>query len=144
MYFRYFVKISPCKMAFPFILPNLNPLYPRMLCAKLVEIGPVFPEKKTKMWKVYTDDGQQVIREDHYSFQLRWAKTSFAYIPFVIYRILQTYLKILKSHLISQKGCPALKIKTNFQHFHISLFAPHSRNQNLTIPQKKIICSRRR
>ena len=50
----------------------------------LVEIGPVVLEKKMKMWKVYrltdgqtdrqTDDGRQVIRKAHLSFQLRWAK----------------------------------------------------------------------
>ena len=34
MYFRYFVIISPLKMAGPFIWTNLNPLHPRMLCAK--------------------------------------------------------------------------------------------------------------
>ena len=34
MFFRYFVIISPWKRAGPFIWTNLNPLYPRMLCAK--------------------------------------------------------------------------------------------------------------
>ena len=34
MYFNYFVIISPCKRAVPFIWTNLNPLHPRMLCAK--------------------------------------------------------------------------------------------------------------
>ena len=34
MYFHYFVIISPWKMAGPFIWTNLNPLLPRMLCAK--------------------------------------------------------------------------------------------------------------
>ena len=33
-YFYYFVIISPWKRAGPFIWTNLNPLYPRMLCAK--------------------------------------------------------------------------------------------------------------
>ena len=32
--FHYFVMISPWKRAGPFIWTNLNPLYPRMLCAK--------------------------------------------------------------------------------------------------------------
>ena len=36
MYFRYFVIISPWKRAGPFIWINLNPLHPRMLCAKFV------------------------------------------------------------------------------------------------------------
>ena len=35
MYFHYFIIISPWKRAGPFIWINLNPLHPRMLCAKL-------------------------------------------------------------------------------------------------------------
>lgn len=40
----------------------------------LVEIGPMDLKKKTKMWKVYrqahrlTDDGQQVLRKAHLTF----------------------------------------------------------------------------
>ena len=34
MYFHYFLIISPWKKAGPFIWTNLNPLHPRMLCAK--------------------------------------------------------------------------------------------------------------
>ena len=34
MYFRYFVIISPWDRVGPFIWTNLNPLHPRMLCAK--------------------------------------------------------------------------------------------------------------
>ena len=34
LYFRYFVIISPWKRAGPVIWTNLNPLHPRMLCAK--------------------------------------------------------------------------------------------------------------
>ena len=34
IYFHYFVIISPWKRARPFIWTNLNPLYPRKLCAK--------------------------------------------------------------------------------------------------------------
>ena len=34
VYFCFFVIISPWKRAGPFIWTNLNPLYPRMLCAK--------------------------------------------------------------------------------------------------------------
>ena len=34
MYFHYFIIISPWKRAGPFIWTKLNPLHPRMLCAK--------------------------------------------------------------------------------------------------------------
>ena len=34
MYLCYFVIISPWKWAWPFVWTNLNPLHPRMLCAK--------------------------------------------------------------------------------------------------------------
>ena len=34
MYFRYFITISPWNRAGPFFWTNLNPLHPRMLCAK--------------------------------------------------------------------------------------------------------------
>ena len=34
MYFGYFINISPWKRAWPFIWTKLNPLHPRMLCAK--------------------------------------------------------------------------------------------------------------
>ena len=131
MCFHYFVIISPWKRAGLF-WTNLNPLHPRMHCAKFgwnwlsgsgeedffnfVNVfslfrnylplekgralfkkktwinftqefgwnGPMVLEKKMKMWKVYrgtdartdrqTDDGRQVIRKAHLSFQLRWAK----------------------------------------------------------------------
>ena len=46
MYFHYFVIISPWKRAGPIIWTNLNPLHPRMLCAKFVEIGPVVLGKR--------------------------------------------------------------------------------------------------
>ena len=42
----YFVIISPWKRMGPFIWINLNPLHPRMFCAKFVEIGLVVLEKK--------------------------------------------------------------------------------------------------
>ena len=34
MYFRYFIFISPWRRVGPFIWTNMNPLYPRILCAK--------------------------------------------------------------------------------------------------------------
>ena len=57
--FLLFVIISPWKRSWPFILTNLTPHDPRMLCAKFGEIGGVVLEKKMKMWKVYRQtDGQ--------------------------------------------------------------------------------------
>ena len=35
MYFHYYLIISPWKRTWPFIWRNLNPLYTRMLCAKI-------------------------------------------------------------------------------------------------------------
>ena len=50
-------------MPWPFIWTNLNPLYPRLFVPSLVEIGPVFLEKKLKMWKVYRRTGRQIDRQ---------------------------------------------------------------------------------
>ena len=44
MYYHYFAIISPRKLEFP---------SPKMLCDKLVEIGPVVLAKMMKMWNVY-------------------------------------------------------------------------------------------
>ena len=38
MYFRFFIIISPWKRAGPFIWTNLNPLHPKMHCAKFVKL----------------------------------------------------------------------------------------------------------
>ena len=45
------VIITPWKLACLFILMNLNPHHPSMICAKLVEIGPVVLEKKTHKFR---------------------------------------------------------------------------------------------
>ena len=80
MYFCYFVIIPPWKRAGPFIWTNLNPLHPRMLCAKFGWNWPsssgVKDEnvKSLQMDRQTIDDGRQVIRKAHLSFQLRWAK----------------------------------------------------------------------
>ena len=63
MYFCYFVIIYPWKRAGPFIRRNLNPLHPRMHCAKF-EIGPVFLEKKSKIGKVYRRTDRQTTTDD--------------------------------------------------------------------------------
>ena len=79
MYFCYFVIISPWKRAWPFIWTNLNPLHPRMLCAKFgwnwpSGSGEEVENRKSLQTDRQTDDGRQVIRKAHLSFQLRWAK----------------------------------------------------------------------
>ena len=87
MYFRYFVIISAWKRAGPFIWTNLNPIYPRMLCAKFGWNWPSGSGKEDENVKSLqtdgqtdqqtegpTDNGRQVIRKAHLSFQLRWAK----------------------------------------------------------------------
>ena len=62
---------------------NLNPLHPRMLCAKFGWNWPRGSGEEDENAKNLqtdgrtdrqTDDGQQVIRTAHLSFQLRWAK----------------------------------------------------------------------
>ena len=77
--FCYFVIISPWKRARPFIWTYLNPLHPRMLCAKfgwnwLSSSGEEDENVKSLQTDGQTDDVQQVIRKVHLSFQLRWAK----------------------------------------------------------------------
>ena len=91
MYFYYFVIVSPGKRAGTFNWSKLNPLHSRMLCAKF---GWNWPnesgEEDENVRSLQTDgrtdrrtdgrtdrqadDGRQVIRKAHLSFQLRWAK----------------------------------------------------------------------
>ena len=79
MYYHYFVIISPWKRTGPFIWTNLNPLHPRMFCAKFGWNRPSGSGeedenvKSLQMSDGQTDDRQQVIRKAHLSFQLRWA-----------------------------------------------------------------------
>ena len=86
MYFRYFVIISPWKRVWPFIWTNLNPLHPRMLCAKFgwnwpSGSGEEDENVKSLRWRrrqrrqrATTDNGQILIRTAHLSLRLRWAK----------------------------------------------------------------------
>ena len=65
-------------LLWPFIWRNLNPLHPRMHCAKFGWNWPsgYGEDENVKSlqtdWR--TDDGKKVIRKAHLSFQLRWAK----------------------------------------------------------------------
>ena len=86
MYFHYFVNISLGKGQGSPFEETWIPFTQGWFVPSLVEIGPVVLEKKMKMWNVYrrtdrqtdrqTDDGRQVIRKAHLSFQLRWPKNS--------------------------------------------------------------------
>ena len=81
IYFRYFAIISPWKRAGSFFfLTNLNPFHPRVLSVKFEwnwlsgfgeDENVKFTDGRTDR---QTDDGQQVIRKTHLSFQLRWGK----------------------------------------------------------------------
>ena len=57
---------------------NLNPLHPRMLCAKFGWNWPSgFSDQKKIVYRRsdrQTDDGHKVSRKVHLSFQFRWAK----------------------------------------------------------------------
>ena len=53
IYFRYFLIISPWKGAGSFIWTNLNPLHPRMLCAKFGWNWPSGSEEEDENVKVY-------------------------------------------------------------------------------------------
>ena len=73
IYFYYFPIISPLGRAWPFIWTSLNPLYPGILCAKFGWNWPSGSDEDENVKSLRTDDGQQVIRKAHLSFQLSWA-----------------------------------------------------------------------
>ena len=86
MYYSLFRNYFPWKRAGSFIWTNLNPLHPRMICAKVGWNWPSGSGEEDENVKSLqtdrqtdgrTDDGQQVIRQAHLSFQLRWAKKPF-------------------------------------------------------------------
>ena len=66
------ISISPPlgKGRGPSFEQTLHPQHPRMLCAKLVEIGWMVREKKVNMWKVYRQ------ADDMRSEKLTWALSS--------------------------------------------------------------------
>ena len=90
MYFHFIVIISPWKRAGPFIWTNLNPLYPRMLCAKFGWNWPSGSgEEYENVKSLQTDgrtDGQTDRQTDRqktddrwsekltWAFRIRWAK----------------------------------------------------------------------
>ena len=81
--FSQFRNYLPLERAGPSIWTNLNPLHPRMLCAKFGWNWPSGSGEEDENVKSLqtnrrtdrqTDDGRQVIRKAHLSFQLRWSK----------------------------------------------------------------------
>ena len=64
MYFHYFVIISPWKRAGPFIWTNLNPLHPRMLCAKFGWYWPSISGEEDENVKSLQTDRQTDRRTD--------------------------------------------------------------------------------
>jgi hypothetical protein len=69
----------------PFLWRNLNPLHPRMICAKSGQNWPSSSREEVENVKVYRqtdrqiDAGQRAIRKAHLIFQLRWAKNVICY-----------------------------------------------------------------
>ena len=72
MYFHYFVIISPWKRVGSFIWTNLNPFYPRMLCAKFVWNWPSGSGEEDENVKSLRRQLQQ--RWQRQRLQLRWVK----------------------------------------------------------------------
>ena len=79
MYVRDFKIISPWKRSGPFIWTNLNPLYPRMLCAKFASNWP--SRSREQVQNVKSVRHRQQLRttdkfceeKAHLSLPLRWA-----------------------------------------------------------------------
>ena len=73
MYFRNFVIISPWKRVGPFIWTHLNPLHPRMLCAKFGWNWPSSSGEEDENVKSLQTDRQT---GDRWSEKLTWAFSS--------------------------------------------------------------------
>ena len=80
MYFHSFVIISLWKMAGPFIWTSLNPLYPRMLCAKFCCNWPSGSEeddnvkslRQRKQWRRRRQRRQRLTTDKFWSEKLPW------------------------------------------------------------------------
>ena len=79
MDFRYFL---PLEKGVVLYLKNMNPLYPRMICAKFDWNWPSGSGSKCEKFTTktstttMTDNGQISIRKAHVSLRLRWAKSN--------------------------------------------------------------------
>ena len=129
MYFHYFVIISPWKRAGPIIWTILNPLYPRMLCAKFGWNWPSGSGEEDENVKNLQTDGRtdrqttderwsekltELIRIIKYIIHLR-KEWSFSTIQWLWRRFLESCQGIFTVAKISprKKCCPHLKIKLN-------------------------------
>ena len=73
-HFRYFVIISPSKRMGPFIWKNLNPLHPRMLCAKFGWNWSSGSWEEDENVKSLQTDGQTDRRTDNQTTDDRWSE----------------------------------------------------------------------
>ena len=78
MYYQYIVIISPWKRAVPFIWTNLNPLHPRMICAKFGWNWPSGSWEEVENRESLQMDRQtdRPTTDDRWSAKLTWAFSS--------------------------------------------------------------------
>ena len=117
MYFHYFVIISPWKRAGPFISTNLNPLNPRMLCAKF-------------SWNWPSGYWEEVEKRKSLQTDRRWMtgdqKSSLELSAQVFYKI---HVLQITSHIIT---------KHFLHHITVVLIFPH---QTLNLISANVLCS---
>ena len=108
MYFHYFIIISPWKGAGPFILTNLNPLHPGILCAKFGWNWPSGSGEVDENVKSLQTDGRTDGRtdrqttDDRRSEKLSWAFSSGELIKELILNVLApTLIMFNKSEYIT-------------------------------------------
>ena len=77
IYFYYFPIISPLERVWPFILTNLNPLHPGILCAKFGWNWPSGSGEEDENVKSLRTDGRTDGQtDDRWSEKLTWAFSS--------------------------------------------------------------------
>ena len=127
MYFHHFVIIYPWKRAGSFIWTNLNPLHPRMLCAKFGWNWPSGSGEEDEHVKSLqtdrqtdgqtdgqTDAGRQVIRKAHLSFQLRWAKNGKCFWRWITRSWVIILIFSIVLQLVKKKSCLTREINSIF------------------------------
>ena len=103
MYFRCFVIISPWKKVGHSFEQTWIPFIQGYFVPSLVEISQVVLEKKMNekftdgRTDRQTDDGRQVIRKAHLSFQFRWAKKTLNFCHLLKNALCQVWEKLVQS-----------------------------------------------